>query len=59
VEHGYNVTPQVKVGPYSIDLVVDGEQDRHLAIELDGGKYHTYENNNIMFDSVIRQWKKL
>ena len=26
VEKGYNVTPQVKVGPYSIDLVVEGGQ---------------------------------
>lgn len=43
VEHEYNVTPQVKVGPYSIDLVVDGEQDRRLAIELDGDKYHPPE----------------
>ncbi|KKL50124.1 hypothetical protein LCGC14_2308650, partial [marine sediment metagenome] len=43
VEHGYNVTPQVKVGPYSIDLVVDGEKDRRLAIELDGDKYHPPE----------------
>ncbi len=43
VENGYNVTPQVKVGPYFIDLVVDGEQDRRLAIELDGDKYHTPE----------------
>ncbi len=42
-EKGYNVTPQVKVGPYSIDLVVEGEQDRRLAIELDGDKYHPPE----------------
>jgi transcription elongation GreA/GreB family factor/very-short-patch-repair endonuclease len=38
---GYRVTPQVKVGGYSIDLVVEGHQDRRLAIELDGDKYHT------------------
>jgi len=40
---GYNVIPQVKVGPYSIDLVVEGENDRRLAIELDGDKYHPPE----------------
>lgn len=40
---GYFVTPQVKVGQYSIDLVVDGENDRRLAIELDGDKYHPPE----------------
>jgi very-short-patch-repair endonuclease/transcription elongation GreA/GreB family factor len=38
---GYRVTPQVKVGGYSIDLVVEGADDRRLAIELDGDKYHT------------------
>jgi len=35
--------PQVKVGPFSIDLVVEGEKDRRLAIELDGDKYHPPE----------------
>jgi very-short-patch-repair endonuclease len=37
---GYRVHPQVKVGSYSIDLVVEGRDDRRLAIELDGDKYH-------------------
>jgi transcription elongation GreA/GreB family factor/very-short-patch-repair endonuclease len=37
---GYRVQPQVKVGPYSIDLVVEGRDDRRLAIELDGDQYH-------------------
>ncbi|MGH7070366.1 MAG: AAA domain-containing protein, partial [Acetobacteraceae bacterium] len=37
---GYRVQPQVKVGPYSIDLVVEGSDDGRLAIELDGDKYH-------------------
>jgi very-short-patch-repair endonuclease len=40
VERGYRTVPQVKVGSYSIDLVVEGEQDRRLAIELDGDEYH-------------------
>ena len=43
IEKGYNVTPQVKVGAFSIDLVVEGENDRRLAIELDGDKYHPPE----------------
>ena len=43
VEKGYNVTPQVKVGAFSIDMVVEGENDRRLAIELDGDKYHPPE----------------
>ena len=43
VEKGYNVIPQVKVGAFSIDLVVEGENDRRLAVELDGDKYHPPE----------------
>lgn len=39
----YRVTPQVRVGAYSIDLVVEGAEDRRLAIELDGDQYHTPE----------------
>ena len=42
-EKGYNVTPQVKVGAFSIDMVVEGENDRRLGIELDGDKYHPPE----------------
>jgi len=41
LELGYRVTPQVRVGPFSIDMVVEGEADRRLAVELDGDKYHT------------------
>ena len=37
---GYRVTPQVKAGAYRIDLVVQGNDDKRLAIELDGDKYH-------------------
>lgn len=43
IEKGYNVIPQVKVGAFSIDLVVEGENDQRLAIELDGDKYHPPE----------------
>ena len=31
------------MGTFSIDLVVAGEKDRRLAIELDGDKYHPPE----------------
>lgn len=41
---GYKVRPQVSVGAYSIDLVVEDGQDKRLAIELDGDRYHTAEN---------------
>jgi len=37
---GYRVTPQVRVGTYRIDLVVDGSNHARLAIECDGDKHH-------------------
>jgi very-short-patch-repair endonuclease len=51
IEKGYSVTLQVKIGAYSIDLVVDGENDRRLAIELDGDKYH-------LPDKWMEDWKR-
>jgi len=41
LELGYRAIPQVRVGPFSIDMVVEGDADRRLAVELDGDKYHT------------------
>lgn len=40
VTRGYHVTPQVPVGAYRIDMVVEGESDSRLAIECDGDQYH-------------------
>jgi very-short-patch-repair endonuclease len=40
VDRGYRVTPQVKVGQYRIDMVVEGDNDARLAIECDGDRYH-------------------
>jgi very-short-patch-repair endonuclease len=37
---GYRVVPQVKVGQYRIDMVVEGHDDARLAIECDGDRYH-------------------
>jgi very-short-patch-repair endonuclease len=37
---GYRIRPQVPVGGYAIDFVIEGTDDRRLAIELDGDKYH-------------------
>ena len=34
------MTPQVRVGQYRIDLVVEGHNDARLAVECDGDKYH-------------------
>jgi len=39
VMRGYRVRPQVRVGANAIDLVVEGEGDRRLAIECDGDQY--------------------
>jgi very-short-patch-repair endonuclease len=36
---GYRVTPQVKVGNFRIDIVVEGIRNR-LAVEVDGEKWH-------------------
>ncbi|MCA0891409.1 AAA domain-containing protein [Qipengyuania flava] len=40
VQRGYRVDTQVKVGDFRIDLVVEGENDRRVAIECDGDRYH-------------------
>lgn len=39
-ERGYRVTPQVPVGGFRIDMVVEGHNDTRLAIECDGDRYH-------------------
>ncbi len=40
VERGYRVIPQVPVGSYRLDMVVEGDADSRLAIECDGDRYH-------------------
>jgi very-short-patch-repair endonuclease len=39
-QRGYWVTPQVRVGQYRIDMVIEGHDDARLAVECDGDKYH-------------------
>jgi very-short-patch-repair endonuclease len=39
-ERGYRTIPQVLVGEFRIDMVVEGHQDNRLAIECDGDRYH-------------------
>jgi len=34
------VRPQVQVGGYFIDFVIEGDGNRRLAVELDGDRYH-------------------
>lgn len=40
VESGFRVIPQVPVGNYRIDLVVEGNDGKRLAVECDGDRYH-------------------
>ena len=51
-EMGYTVIPQVKVGSYRIDLVVESDGDQRLAVECDGDSYHGPEQ---WHDDMIRQ----
>jgi very-short-patch-repair endonuclease len=51
-QRGYCVTPQVRVGQYRIDMVVEGANDARLAIECDGDKYHGPEQ---WMDDMQRQ----
>ncbi|WP_281023633.1 AAA domain-containing protein [Minwuia sp. IMCC4030] len=40
LDANYRVRPQVAAGGFRIDLVVEGADDRRLAIELDGDQFH-------------------
>ena len=40
VRRDYRVRPQVKVGAYRIDMVIEGAEGRRLAIECDGDRFH-------------------
>jgi len=51
-QRAYCVTPQVKVGQYRIDMVVEGANDARLAIECDGDRYHGPEQ---WMDDMQRQ----
>ena len=39
-DKGYRVVPQFKVAGYSIDLVIESDQNR-LAVECDGDEFHS------------------
>lgn len=55
VERGYRVIPQVPVGQYRIDMVVEGDNDARLAIECDGDRFHAPEQ----WDSDMRRQRIL
>jgi hypothetical protein len=40
IERGYRVIPQVGSEGFSIDMVIEGESGRRLAVECDGDLYH-------------------
>jgi very-short-patch-repair endonuclease len=40
LELGYRLRPQVRVGSYRIDFVIEDTEDHRLAVELDGDSYH-------------------
>lgn len=43
LKDGFDANPQFPAAGYKIDIVVDGDDDRRLAIELDGDIYHPPE----------------
>lgn len=51
-ECGFRIDTQVPVGNFRIDLVVEGENDRRLAIECDGDRYHGPDKWS---DDMVRQ----
>lgn len=55
VAKGYSVRPQVRVGDYRIDLVVQGEEDRRLAIELDGEQHLNTWQEDIARQRVLER----
>lgn len=40
LELGFRARPQVEVGGFRIDFVVEGDGGRRIAVELDGDRYH-------------------
>lgn len=52
VNKGYKVTPQVKVGSYRIDMVVESTGDSRLAVECDGDSFH---GPDVWTQDMIRQ----
>jgi len=52
LDANYRVRAQVAAGPYRIDLVVEGAEDRRLAIELDGDRWHGPDR---WHDDMVRQ----
>jgi very-short-patch-repair endonuclease len=52
VARGYRVIPQVPAGGFRIDMVVEGGNNRRLAVECDGSSFHGPER---FFEDLSRQ----
>lgn len=57
---GYKVIPQLKVGSYRIDMVIE-DGDKRIAIECDGEKWHTQNDlpNDLKRQAILERlgWK--
>ena len=53
---GYKVIPQLKVGSYRIDMVVE-DGDKRMAIECDGEKWHTQDDlpNDLKRQAILER----
>lgn len=60
LNRGYKVIPQVKVGSYRIDMVIE-DGDNKIALECDGEKYHTISDlpNDLKRQAILERlgWK--
>ncbi|VDN47266.1 conserved protein of unknown function [Petrocella atlantisensis] len=53
---GYHVIPQLKVGSYRIDMVIE-DGDKRIAIECDGEKWHTQDDlpNDLKRQAILER----
>ena len=52
IARGYRVHPQWEVGSFRIDLVIEGDDGRMVAVECDGDRYHGEER---ILEDIERQ----
>ncbi|MBC2726105.1 AAA domain-containing protein [Desulfosporosinus sp.] len=53
---GYKVNPQMKVGAYRIDMVIE-DGDKRIALECDGEKWHTQDDlpNDLKRQAILER----
>ncbi|MGI1658245.1 MAG: AAA domain-containing protein [Desulfitobacterium sp.] len=56
LNNGYRVIPQVKVGFYRIDMVIE-DGDKRIALECDGEKWHTQDDlpNDLKRQAILER----